>query len=176
MKKNILILLLMKIAFGVMPLQSAEMDPIDGIDGIDEGLPSLLEAKGAGKRLADINCLMAVAANELANMDDESSALTSRFVCDTCGKGFTRKSALNRHKRTYTGEKPFACKACGRTFIQNCNLKAHERTHTKEKPYACDTCGKKFARDFSFKRHKRTQHSKSQASPADEDNDDVDDE
>ena len=36
---------------------------------------------------------------------DESSYL----ACSVCNKRFATKSALERHSRTHTGEKPYAC-------------------------------------------------------------------
>ena len=32
------------------------------------------------------------------------------YVCDFCGKGFTRKDLLKRHQRIHTDDKPDECK------------------------------------------------------------------
>ena len=49
----------------------------------------------------------------------------SRYVCKTCGKGFTRPSHLKIHERIHTGLRPFVCSFCNRSFNQKGNLKSH---------------------------------------------------
>lgn len=44
------------------------------------------------------------------------------FVCDTCGKAFTRKESLASYMVTQHGEKPFVCDTCGKAFSAKDNL------------------------------------------------------
>mmetsp|Transcript_88825 Transcript_88825/g.123303 ORF Transcript_88825/g.123303 Transcript_88825/m.123303 type:complete len:269 (+) Transcript_88825:162-968(+) len=61
------------------------------------------------------------------------------FLCsfDGCGKRFSRSDELTRHHRKHTGVKPFQCTICHRGFSRSDHLTTHIRTHTGERPFAC---------------------------------------
>ncbi|KAF7707782.1 hypothetical protein HF521_019000 [Silurus meridionalis] len=77
------------------------------------------------------------------------------YHCSFCGKGFTYQSALHRHQRFHTGERPYKCAQCGKSFTLPGGLQLHQRIHTGEKPYECPQCGKSFSEKAALRRHQR---------------------
>lgn len=65
------------------------------------------------------------------------------FLCsfDGCGKRFSRSDELTRHHRKHTGVKPFQCTICHRGFSRSDHLTTHIRTHTGERPFVCNHPG-----------------------------------
>ena len=61
-----------------------------------------------------------------------------RHSCVTCEKLFKSKSALVKHERVQTGEKPYRCDICNKNFSRNNSLKSHQLTHSGLKIYQCD--------------------------------------
>jgi len=104
------------------------------------------------------------------------------YLCTVCGKQFTTKQLLNRHKQTHTAGKLYSCSQCekrfktqhhlkihmnvhsskykcaecGKCFRCNTYLTIHGRSHSGEKPFECTVCSKQFSQSGTLAAHSKT--------------------
>lgn len=80
--------------------------------------------------------------------------------CPDCGKSFTNKSALAKHRLIHSNERKYACHLCDKSFKRQDHLNGHLQTHQDRKPFVCKApgCDKSYCDSRSLKRHVESQH------------------
>ncbi|GAV08954.1 hypothetical protein RvY_18570 [Ramazzottius varieornatus] len=102
-------------------------------------------------------------------------AVTKRFLCATCGKGFNDTFDLKRHTRTHTGPpitgiRPYKCSHCEKSFTQRCSLEIHAKKlhglklsygykERRDKLHVCEECGHSTSNIDEHYVHMRNFHS-----------------
>lgn len=95
------------------------------------------------------------------NADNQPAVVRSKkqqyghHVCEICDRLFTRKSTLEQHRNTHTGEKNFSCTKCNAKFTRKAHLFIHLRIHNNDKPYVCEVCKRGFVKSSDLLRHRR---------------------
>ena len=54
-----------------------------------------------------------------------------KFICEICGKKFSRRNGLASHLNRHSGIKPYQCTQCDKSFHDASNLINHCKTHSK---------------------------------------------
>ncbi|XP_069323947.1 zinc finger protein 552-like [Eulemur rufifrons] len=84
------------------------------------------------------------------------SAPNRWYVCNDCGKSYSKRSSFNNHQRVHTRERLYNCGECGKLFYKKTHLLVHQSILTGERPYVeCESCGKFFRLKNHFIQHQR---------------------
>ncbi|XP_052745684.1 zinc finger protein OZF [Bicyclus anynana] len=78
-----------------------------------------------------------------------------KYVCESCGRVFTRNDYLLKHKLTHTGEKQYECPHCSFRATQRSSLTVHIRKHTGERPYECSFCPQRCISSSNLRAHQQ---------------------
>lgn len=84
------------------------------------------------------------------------------FKCPECGKLFTQKSNMEKHRRIHTGEY-LKCDMCDKSFVGRNSLIRHLRKHETKKDHKCQICGMMFSSTKALEDH-LTQHASTSSS------------
>ena len=78
--------------------------------------------------------------------------------CGQCGKQFTTKMSVTKHRREVHEGVKHSCGQCGKHFTQAGNLAEHRRAVHEGVKHPCGQCGKHFTQAGNLARHKREVH------------------
>lgn len=63
------------------------------------------------------------------------------FICELCGKGFSKKENLKLHKNMHANKNnSYSCDLCAKVFKYKENLKRHFKLHLSDRRFKCDQC------------------------------------
>lgn len=81
----------------------------------------------------------------------------SDFSCKTCGKFYTSKYTLVKHRMWHhKNEFPpfkFNCDQCAYATYAKSSLDTHKKVHDPDRPYKCPQCGNGFKVSSSLNNH-----------------------
>lgn len=68
-------------------------------------------------------------AQDLTKYLSHTLSVHHAYICHECGKNFTTKSSLLRHRPIHTGMRRYSCSICSKTFYRKDKCKAHIKRH-----------------------------------------------
>ncbi|GFO01787.1 Zinc finger protein 721 [Plakobranchus ocellatus] len=77
----------------------------------------------------------------------------NKFACPECGRTYTTKANLERHKKFHSALKPHVCEICNKRFSEAFKLKRHMKVHSDLKSYKCNNCMKGFTNMQGLRQH-----------------------
>ena len=75
-----------------------------------------------------------------------------------CGKGFSSKGSVIKHKRAVHEGIKYPCGQRGQKFSQKGELAKHKRAVHEGVKYPCGQCGQQFSQKGNLERHKKSVH------------------
>lgn len=99
--------------------------------------------------------------SKLNLIDHEKSVheILKRYKCSVCDFKASVPSAVIKHMRSHTKEKPYTCKFCHERFTYTNKLREHIKIiHDNVKPVKCEICHREYLRPNALKNHMKTNH------------------
>ena len=82
------------------------------------------------------------------------STLDSQVVCEECGKAYSTRQGLSRHKLIdHDSGSNYTCVICDKKFYEKSAYTGHINMHAQNKSFSCPACKKSFYHKSSLDRH-----------------------
>lgn len=102
-------------------------------------------------------CWILISANLRRHMESTHAKQITRS-CHICGRTFSSDTAVLKHIRVHTGEKPYACEFCSKKFSRLDKMKEHKNIHLGLKLHGCNLCEKRYTQRCNLKVHMLSVH------------------
>ena len=95
--------------------------------------------------------------SSLGTLDEENC---SSYTCHECKQQFSALHLFQQHFLTHPDpdNKKFLCQICGKRFSRADHLNRHAQLHTNVKVHKCILCGEEFPRASHLDKHRRRTH------------------
>ncbi|GMT13104.1 hypothetical protein PFISCL1PPCAC_4401, partial [Pristionchus fissidentatus] len=81
------------------------------------------------------------------------------YKCPDCPRSYPVVSAIERHIRVHTGDRPFECDQCEKKFAERHSLMIHKRLHAGLRPFRCPHCDGSYVSVARLNKHVMKYHS-----------------
>lgn len=105
---------------------------------------------------------------KLMHQNNLSAVTVKSYICEYCGKSFTKRFLLKAHMYRHSGEQPFPCHLCPKKFVARYSLKLHLRRHAGIKSYSCSLCSTQKSTGAELKAHINQYHTQEKTYPCKE--------
>ena len=126
----------------------------------------IFTADESGEKLANVvqdietdHCSYFKSKDKFKDLIEAKNEMKKKYFCESCGKQFTNKPCLNKHKRSSHGEK-FVCPICSKSTVHGAK-RLHMRLHLPEEErlkFYCSKCEYKTTNKGHLKEHFQSKH------------------
>lgn len=135
------------------------------------GVKVKLPQKDCVHKMTCKTCKKVISLRAVFKVHTKKHRLPVNYLCDVCGRRFTKLTKFKMHYNTHKRKlceavkiDAFVCKICKKPFRTKSNLNDHQNFCSNKLPFKCKLCDKSFPTSTKLKNHARLKHDKKFAS------------